>query len=292
MSKAKTKKRVAHHRGGPAVVLFGLDEAGKPRAASFPAAQAGLAIKAAERLKLHVLKVRDQAQIGLAAQLPTGQVHANGKGLVRPVRKSQFERLCAIAKVSVQSKSSGPPADKAGGNDSSDQPPAQSVRPLPRSWDEIEVGHIVVVQSSEPENGWEEATVVRRDGDMFSLRWCQPPNNKLVKRHRLNLALLYPETENTSDPVASQLGVPAGQGGEAVQPQPAKQTDARYPANWAEIDLDHLVLAKDDSPLQIWWEAIPVETEGDTFTLEWRDHRHMPRIVRQRHDLALLHPKP
>src|SRR6266702_4137930 len=108
MRKAKTKKRVAHHRGGPAVVLFGLDEAGKPRAASFPAAQAGLAIKAAERLKLHVLKVRNEAQVGLAAQLPTGQVHANGKGLVRPVRKSQFERLCAVAKVSVRSKSSGP----------------------------------------------------------------------------------------------------------------------------------------------------------------------------------------
>src|SRR6266540_1615543 len=147
MSKPKTKKRVAHHRGGLAVVLFGLDEAGKPRAASFPAAQAGLAIKAAERLKLHVLKVRDQAQIGLAAQLPTGQVHANGKALVRPIRTSQFERLCAVAKVSVQSKSLGPPADKAGGNGSSEQPPDQSrpaTRQLPRSWDEIDVGHIVV----------------------------------------------------------------------------------------------------------------------------------------------------
>src|SRR6266508_5226815 len=125
MSKPKTKKRVAHHRGGPAVVLFGLDEAGKPRAAAFPAAQAGLAIKAAERLKLHVLKVRDQAQSGVAAQLPTGQVHANGKALVRPVRKSQFERLCAVAKVSARSKSSGPPAEKVGRNGSSDQPPNQ-----------------------------------------------------------------------------------------------------------------------------------------------------------------------
>src|SRR5215218_3767117 len=104
----KPKKSAHRPSSGPAVVLFGVDEAGKPRAASFAASQAGLAIKAAAKLKLQVLKPKATSQIAFASQLPKGDVHANGSGLVRPVRKSQFERLCAAAKISLPSKPSRP----------------------------------------------------------------------------------------------------------------------------------------------------------------------------------------
>jgi hypothetical protein len=44
------------------------------------------------------------------------------------------------------------------------------------------------------------------------------------------------------------------------------------PKDWADINISHLVLAKDDSQWAAWWEAIPVEKNGDLFKLRWRDN--------------------
>ena len=43
------------------------------------------------------------------------------------------------------------------------------------------------------------------------------------------------------------------------------------PKDWDEIDINHLVLAKDDSQWGGWWEAIPVEKAGDRLKLRWRE---------------------
>jgi hypothetical protein len=66
------------------------------------------------------------------------------------------------------------------------------------------------------------------------------------------------------------------------------------PKNWDEIDINinHLVLAKDDSQWGAWWEAIPVEKAGDLFKLHWREKyaANVPLITRPRFDLALICP--
>ena len=54
------------------VVLFGVDQHGKPMAARFPEGQAKLAAKAAEQLQLQVLTVATPAVAELAATLPDG----------------------------------------------------------------------------------------------------------------------------------------------------------------------------------------------------------------------------
>jgi hypothetical protein len=195
--------------------------------------------------------------------------------------------------MSVPSKKSArQAADKhnASGSSQGGAPDRPRGARRPRTWDEIEVGDLVVVQSSEPENGWEEATVVRRNRDMFSLRWCQPPNDRLVTRHRLAIALLYPDAE----PAETAPG--ECEPNKSVQLANASsetaRAEARFPARWDEIDVGHLVLAKEDGPLQGWWEAVPIEKRGDTLILEWRDHKQLPKISRSRYGLALLHPKP
>jgi len=50
------------------------------------------------------------------------------------------------------------------------------------------------------------------------------------------------------------------------------------------------VLAKDDSPMRAWWEAIPVERAGELFKLRWRDQPGVPLITRPRLELALICP--
>jgi hypothetical protein len=70
----------------------------------------------------------------------------------------------------------------------------------------------------------------------------------------------------------------------------AAKVESALPADWQDIDLNKLVLAKDDGPSRSWWEAIPVEKTGDTFKLRWRDYSTVPPITRQRFALALICP--
>ena len=64
------------------VVLYGLDANNKPQAARFPERLCDLAIKAAQQLKLNVLKVATDEFAQVAGRLPVGRINSTGKGLV------------------------------------------------------------------------------------------------------------------------------------------------------------------------------------------------------------------
>ena len=74
--------------------------------------------------------------------------------------------------------------------------------------------------------------------------------------------------------------------------KPGSGTASAYPQNWGGIGSGHIVLAKEDGPMQQWWEAKVIAQEGEAFTLEWRDHPGLPPIKRTRFGLALIHPNP
>jgi hypothetical protein len=61
---------------------------------------------------------------------------------------------------------------------------------LPRNWDEIAPGHLVIAKETRHEDGWWEAIVLERDGDMLTLRWRDYPTQPKVMRHRTAVALL------------------------------------------------------------------------------------------------------
>ena len=270
------------------VVLFGVDQHGKPTAARFPEGQARLAAKAAEQLQLQVLTVATPAVAELAATLPVGRIHASGKGFVPNVRGDLYAKLLAMA---------GPPAHgtqpstrslrgaQSNGQGSNAKKPAQDR--LPQDWDAIAPGHLVVAQQS-LEDGWYEAIVLEQNGDMFTLRWHDYPRERRFTRHRRSLGLLFP---NLAEPTAATEPT---SGQQATKSAPEKAAAAKpkkgFPPTWDDIDVDHLVLAKDDGPCRSWWEAIPTEKHGDTFTLRWRDYVQLSNIVRARLSLALLCP--
>jgi hypothetical protein len=270
------------------VVLFGVDRHGKPTAARFPEGQARLAAKAAEQLHLRVLTVANTAVAELAATLPMGRIHANGKGFVPNVRGDLYAKLLAMAgppaQVTQPSAQTPGPAQPNGGGAKTKKPAHDR---LPRDWDAIAPGHLVVAQES-LEDGWYEAIVLEQNGDMFTLRWHEFPRERRFARHRRNLGLLFPnlaETAAATGPAASQRLAKS-----APEKTAAPKSKKGFPLSWHDIDVDHLVLAKDDGPCQSWWEAIPTEKLGDTFTLRWRDHGQLPKIVRARLSLALLCP--
>jgi hypothetical protein len=150
----------------PTIIVFGLDPTGKPKAATFPAQQAELAIRAAEFMKLRVLKIDHPELAEFAAQLPVGKIHASGHGFVPQLRTAIYDRLLQFA----------------------DPAPAPG---LPATWDGIDVGHLVIARDDE-NAGWWEAIVVAKDGDMLTLKWRDYPKQAQVRLHAAAVALLKP----------------------------------------------------------------------------------------------------
>src|ERR1039458_4122633 len=81
----------------PAIIVFGLDPTGKPKAATFPVQQVDLASKAAGLMQLRVLKVDSPELAQFAAQLPVGKIYASGHGFVPSVLTPIYDRLLHFA---------------------------------------------------------------------------------------------------------------------------------------------------------------------------------------------------
>ena len=98
-SKSKPQAKISppEPKPAPAIILFGLDQANKPRAASFSTDQVEPATKAAELMKLRVLKVEGPELTELAARLEVGRIYASGHGFVPPIRPNLYERLSELA---------------------------------------------------------------------------------------------------------------------------------------------------------------------------------------------------
>ena len=160
------------------LIVLGYDEQNKPRAAQFSAADAKLVAKAAELMDLKVYEATTAELAALAKKLPTGRLYANGKAFVPNVRQSLYSELVATL------------AAEPGAAVSKDQelPVATG---LPRSWDEIAPGHLVIAQEN-LDYGWWEAIVLQRSGDMFTLRYRDYPKLPKFVRHRSAIALMSP----------------------------------------------------------------------------------------------------
>jgi hypothetical protein len=273
---------------GPApLVLFGLDSRGKSKGARFGKEHADLAVKAASQLQLQVLAGNDPKIAEIVARLPVGRVHVAGRTFVPFIRRDLYDQLLAATGNGNLAQPPAPPASGASGNAAGSRPPGSSPK-LPRNWQEIGVGDLVLFQEC-LEDGWYEAIVVEAVGDMFTLRWRDYPRQRRFARHRLRLGLLYPGPKPSVETSRSVKASGQARHDRTVATHPAANGEA-LPKDWDEIDLNHLVLAKTEGPWANWFEAIPIERAGDGFKLRWRDYASLPPAIRPRFDLALICP--
>jgi hypothetical protein len=171
--------------GAPDLIVLGLNDDGKPVAARFPASQRDLAEKAAKAMNLTVCKAEGAALAELANKLPTGRLYATGRGFVPPMRKDQYGKL--VERLSA----AGQPVGGANAASIPTQPLSIPPAQLPKNWDEIGAGHMVVANES-PKEPWWVAIVVARDGDMLTLKWRDYPQEANALRHVSAVALLKP----------------------------------------------------------------------------------------------------
>jgi hypothetical protein len=159
-------------------ILFGADEYAKPRAAKFAAEDAELLAKAAEAMHLRLVKVTEPEVAEIATTLPTGRFHANGKGLVPYVKGEVYSELMCATLATAPPQTNPDPAPQD----------------LPRSWDDLAAGHLVIAKES-LEMGWWEAIVIERTGDLVTLRYRDYPQYPAMVRHRSVVALISPAAQ-------------------------------------------------------------------------------------------------
>jgi hypothetical protein len=183
MTKTTTKAKAGTKPSAAAapLIVLGYDENHKPRAARFPAADAALVVKAAQLMDLKVYQAATEELAALAKKLPEGRLYGNGRGFVPNIRESLYSEIIVTLAVEPQAAVS-----------KEDELPVATG--LPRTWDEIAPGHLVIAQEA-LDYGWWEAVVIARNGDMFTLRFRDYPKLPKFVRHRNAIALISPAVE-------------------------------------------------------------------------------------------------
>jgi hypothetical protein len=169
--------KLAKGKTSTLVIALGYDEHQKPRGAKFEGANVDLVTKAAGLMGLNVYEAKSDEVAELARKLPIGRLYANGNGFVPVIRPKLYSQLLVALAVEP-----GAAVGEAG--------TAPSVASgLPKTWDEITSGHLVIAQES-LENGWWESVVVETTGDILTLRFRDHPQLPKFYRHRAAVALI------------------------------------------------------------------------------------------------------
>jgi hypothetical protein len=190
ITRASTSKTAVTKTSNPmsddiGLLVLGFDEQQKPCGARFVDAKPDLVAKAAQLMGLKVYKPSSPEAGEVAKKLPVGQLYATGRAFVPHVRQSLYSEVIVALAAEPQQAAIGPDDDQAS---------IPVARGLPRSWDEIGPGHLVIAQESLA-NGWWEAIVLDRNDDMLTLRFRDYPRLPRFFRHCTAVALMSPAAE-------------------------------------------------------------------------------------------------
>jgi hypothetical protein len=178
---ASPKAPAAPAKETAALIVMGYDEHHKPCAARFTGADPNLVAKAAKLMDLEVREASSEDLAAVAKKLPVGRLYGNSRGFVPNIRQELYSEVVAALSAEPQGTTTVPEA----------MPVASG---LPRTWEEIAAGHLVIAQET-LDLGWWEAIVIGRKDDMFSLRFRDYPKIPKFVRHRSAIALMSPPAE-------------------------------------------------------------------------------------------------
>jgi hypothetical protein len=186
------------------VFAFGLDENGKPRGARFSQGLNDQIVSAALDMNCRVIQNHSAALTALGMKLPVGRVYASGKAFIPNIRRDLYDKLEAarqqppeevggVIPVSLFKEPSEPPS--AAGEPKDKAATVACASPmasgLPKSWETIASGHMVLAFEG-PGEGWWEAVVVHREEEILTLRYRDYPKVPNFQRHITTVALINP----------------------------------------------------------------------------------------------------
>ena len=192
----KPEKKTTQPDPGP-VFLYGLDPKGKPRGARFPQLRDDI-IKAAMDLGCRFVIDAPPAFAGLGVKLPMGRIYSSGKAFVPAIRRDLYDKLVEAGRdiskgAVVDNAPNGADHDESGSKPATASAAAQLV--LPRSWDSIGAGHLVIALDN-PSDGYWPAVVLSRDENVLTMKWRDYPKQPSFIRHVNDVALVNPGLTN------------------------------------------------------------------------------------------------
>lgn len=201
-------KKDAKSTNRAAVIVYGIDEDTKPRAAKFSAKDAEAAIKAAAQLKMSVWRPTGDLPASLN-KLAYGNPASVGLASVPKIPRELFELVLQAATLdSPQRKDTVPVITE------DDKAAIKNLKPdernelerqilavaherqngrLPNDWASIKTGSVVIVHQNR-DDGWWEGLVTQRRGNILTIVWRDYPKQNPILRHCASVALLNPRT--------------------------------------------------------------------------------------------------
>jgi hypothetical protein len=173
-----------------------LDENCKPRGARFSEVRDDI-VTAALDMKCWVVNPASEDFVPLGMKLPVGRLYASGRAFIPNIRRDLYDRLFATkgknAAFLQKAEAEKTEGSTASGDASSSKVACVSpmTSGLPRSWDNVGVGHMVLVHESQAD-GWWEAVVVQREDEVLTLRFRDYPKLPTFVRHISTIALVNP----------------------------------------------------------------------------------------------------
>lgn len=176
--------------------VFGIDDEGKPRGARF-AEFNDKVVSAAGNMRLKSVHAASAAFNSIAMKLPVGRLYASGKAFVPPIRRDLVDKLNAVLATPGDGSQTQEPPSASGPTDgptgTSDEPKVR-VAGLPKTWDSVDVGSVVLAMDG-PEDGWWECVVLKREDAVLTLRLRDYPKQGTYIRHLTQVALINPGAE-------------------------------------------------------------------------------------------------
>jgi hypothetical protein len=165
--------------------VFGIDNTGKPCGARF-AEFNDRALKFALEIGMIGVHPASPAFTELAMKLPAGRLYASGKAFIPNIRRDVVKELNAILSSAADTSQQHRPPSTNG-------QPQTIASGLPRSWDSIEVGQVVLAEEDAVNEGYWACIVVKREADILTLRLRDFPKQKQqYVRNVAQVALIYP----------------------------------------------------------------------------------------------------
>jgi hypothetical protein len=169
----------------PELIVFGMPKGARsPHAAWFRASYANRVTVAAQRQGLATLTVESDATRAAAALLKEGELKAGGQLVMPCVSQEALNRLNSLLPK--------PPATSA---ESSAKPVTAGVQVPVSVWDKLKPADLVLAaaldKNGEP-YGWYEATIMKVENGIYTLRWYYEPEAGFVRLQRQHIALMCP----------------------------------------------------------------------------------------------------
>jgi hypothetical protein len=182
--------------------VYGLDEAGKPKGARFPANETEKVLPVATAMKLQSSQACSEEVANLGMKLPVGRIYARGKAFIPNIKRDLYDKLLAAIgscnKGHDHSQVEGTAASSATpGSDVAHAPTEAGVilpplaSGLPQNWESIAAGNMILIDAG-PGEGWWEAIVISRDDAILTLRYRDYPKAPKFERHVSTVALINP----------------------------------------------------------------------------------------------------